>query len=135
MPQDIGEAQKAFNIVKEGSYIITVKNPSAPVKVDAPGLQLKEHANLPKELLDKFHGKRWMPANPPSVLDHERVELVIIGASDDLKAELGDAGKELEKDEEKDVQVKHLSDNTLFEELHMSKKTHPPMALLKGKLQ
>jgi hypothetical protein len=29
LPEEIGEVQEAFNISKEGSYIVTVKNPSA----------------------------------------------------------------------------------------------------------
>lgn len=30
LPEEIGEVQEAFNIAKEGSYIVTAKNPTIP---------------------------------------------------------------------------------------------------------
>lgn len=134
LPKDIGRVQKAFHIQKEGSYIIAVKNPS-PDLASRDGFEPPERAHLPDELLEKFKGKRWIPVVPVSLLDHEHVELIIIGASDDLKEELGSLGQQLEREEEKDARAHNLNDNTLFEELHMSKKTHPPLPLLKGTWQ
>ena len=40
-----------------------------------------------------FRGRRFIPANPVKLLDHEHAEFVIIGASDDVAGELGDVGK------------------------------------------
>lgn len=33
-----------------------------------------------------FHGRKFVPLDPPSFLDHKGTEIIIIGASDDLKA-------------------------------------------------
>jgi len=83
LPEKIGEVQEAFNIQKEGSYIITVKNP----EVRGPmGLLPREKEPLPDHLLHHFQGRKFVPLDPPSFLDYKGTEVIIIGASDDLKA-------------------------------------------------
>jgi hypothetical protein len=128
LPEEIGEVQEAFNIAKEGSYIVAVKNPS----IHGPaGLAPKEKEELPPELVDRFGDKRWLPLDPPSFLDFKGTELIIIGASDDLKAELGKTGEQLEKLEEADVAL-GLTDETVFEELHLDKSRNLPEPLVEG---
>jgi hypothetical protein len=81
--------------------------------------------------MDRFGDKRWVPLDPPSFLDFKGTELVIIGASDDLKAELGKTGEQLEKLEEADVAL-GLTDETVFEELHLDKSRNLPEPLVEG---
>lgn len=128
LPEEIGEVQEAFNITKEGSYIVTVKNPT----VSAPmGLAPKEKEELPEELLALFEDKRFAPLDPPSFLDYKGTEIIIIGASDDLKAELGKTGEQLEKLEEADVAL-GLTDKTVFEELHLDKAKYHAEPVVEG---
>lgn len=128
LPEEIGEVQEAFNITKEGSYIVTVKNPT----VSAPmGLAPKEKEELPEDLLALFEDKRFAPLDPPSFLDYKGTEIIIIGASDDLRAELGKTGEQLEKLEEADVAL-GLTDKTVFEELHLDKAKYHAEPVVEG---
>lgn len=133
MPHDIGEVQQAFNIKHEGTFICTVKNPEQPSTYGA-GLKGEQKAHFPKELEDRFKGitkeLKFAPVDPPEFLDYEGAEIILIGVTEDIKAELHEAGKELEKTEEKDE--KKVSENKLYEELHLSKKEHPPQPLMRG---
>src|SRR6266850_5600679 len=98
LPAEPGEVQRAFNIVPEGSYIVAVKNPRAP---SVPGLGLDDtrRARLPRPLQSKFRGRRFIPLDPPDFLDHEGTELLLVGARQNVTAELGlrlDAERETE---------------------------------------
>jgi hypothetical protein len=88
LPAEPGPAQAAFNIRDQASFVVAVRNPEAPAP---PNVGLPQHrgADLPQELLARFRGRRFAPLDPPSFLDYERVELVLIGASDDVEGELG----------------------------------------------
>jgi len=66
-------------------------------------------------------------ANPVELLDYERTQLLLIGASKDVAKEFGEVGKLLERMEQLDE--KRLTDDKLFKELHMSKHEHPPQPL------
>jgi hypothetical protein len=87
-PPDDARLQRELNIRSEASYVIAVRNPdtSAP-----PGAGLPEHrrAQYPRELHDRFAWRRFIPANPPVLLDYPGAELVLIGAAEDASRELG----------------------------------------------
>ncbi|KAJ3044647.1 hypothetical protein HDV00_001573 [Rhizophlyctis rosea] len=119
LPEEPGEVQQAFNIEKEGSFIITVKNPETESPPWA-GLSDKQKATFPKDVEELFKGRRFIPANPTTLLDYNHAEFVLIGASDDITGELGDAGQDLE-DWEKDEhhQVVKLQEDKLFNELKL----------------
>jgi hypothetical protein len=80
--------ERELNIKREASYIIAVKNPSAPTPPIA-GLDPDHEARFPKRLLEKFAGRRWIPVDPPDFLDYEGAELVLIGAKENAEEELG----------------------------------------------
>jgi hypothetical protein len=65
-PPEPGEAQRAFGIRRQASYIVAIRNPDP-----APG------------------ERRFFPLDDPTILDRERVELVMIGAAEDAEDELG----------------------------------------------
>jgi len=119
VPHEIGPVQKSFNIEPEGSYILSVKNPL-------------EKGIYPKELKEVFEDRKWNKAYPISLLDYEGIELLIIGASKDLIGELKEIGSEME-DLITKAHSHKLSDEKLFNDLHMKKKEHPPEPLFTGK--
>src|SRR4051812_30593955 len=80
--QDDARLQRDLNILPEASYVIAVRNPDAPAP---PGAGLPEHrrAQYPPELRERFAGRRFIPADPPALLDYPGAELVLIGAAED----------------------------------------------------
>jgi hypothetical protein len=69
-------------------YIVAVRNPAAPAPSGA-GLPRQRRPKLPPKLRERFDGRRWNVVDDPAFLDHEGVELVLIGAAEDVEAELG----------------------------------------------
>ncbi len=103
LPPEPGELQPAVGIKEEASYIVAVKNPEAPTPPGV-GLQPRQRAAFPKEILDRFGGRRFIPLDPPELLDYEGAEIVLIGAADDASAELGiDWDAESERLESADI--------------------------------
>jgi len=79
---DLGELTKAFNVEKEGSYVISIKNPERADPTHY--LRDKHKAHFPPELQEQFRGRRFMTAVNPEFLDHKGCEVVVIGAYDDV---------------------------------------------------
>jgi len=129
LPKEVGDVQSAFNIVKEGSYILTVKNPKRAKQ--GVGLGPKQAAKLPDHLQKVLQVYSFVPAKPMEFLDHEGVEVVLVGTSGDLRKEFGEVGQSLE-----DLGMKHarfLPDNDkLYRELEKDRAAHPPEPLLTG---
>jgi len=123
LPHKPGEVQRALNIVKEGSYIIAVKNPETP---SPPGMGLDEtrRARYPKKLRELFSGRRFIPANPPDFLDYEGAEILLVGARRDISAELG---VELIPEHETEATAE------IFNDLKLERSLHPLAPLFEGK--
>jgi hypothetical protein len=103
LPAEPGEVQRELRLEREASYVVAVRNPDAPAPPGA-GLPPRERAQLPQELRERFGGRRFAPLDPPGFLDHEGVELVLIGASEDVREELGlDLDAERERLENADI--------------------------------
>jgi len=83
---DLGELTKAFNVEKEGSYVISIKNPERADPTHY--LRDKHKAHFPPELQEQFRGRRFMTAVNPEFLDHKGCEVVVIGAYDDVGIEI-----------------------------------------------
>jgi hypothetical protein len=95
LPREPGEVQHAFGIEPEASYIVALKNPHADPRT---------RGEFPDELVHRFGGRRFISVNPPSLLDYEGIELVLIGAARDAEAELGiDLDADLERAETADI--------------------------------
>jgi hypothetical protein len=86
LPHGPGRVQEELGIVPEASYIIAVKNPEAPSPDMAPA---SDGPELPSALREHFGGRRFIPADPPELLDVEGFEFVLIGAAEDVGDELG----------------------------------------------
>ncbi len=89
VPVEPGTVQQDFEIEKEGSYIMSVKNPSNEPPQGAT-IGLGDKAEYPESKKEEFEGYAWIPARDPQLLEYERCEFLLIGAADDVAAELGE---------------------------------------------
>src|SRR5215204_7515916 len=124
LPEIPGPTQREFEIKKEASYIISVKNPDVRV----PGFAASEkNPEYPKTLKEKFGDRRWINVDEPDLLNYENTQLLLIGAKKkDVEEELG-----VDIDEEKETE----RSADLFKELKLRKEQVPLKPLLKGKFQ
>jgi hypothetical protein len=122
LPEIPGPTQREFEIRKEASYIISVKNPDVKV----PGFAASEkNPEYPKALKEKFGDKRWINVDEPDLLNYVNTQLLLIGArKKEVEEELG-----IDIDEEKETE----RSADLFKELELRKEQVPLKPLLKGK--
>lgn len=87
-PDGPGRLRAELNIAPEASYIISVRNPEAP---RPPGVPRRgTGAAFPAALQERFGDRRFVAVDPPSFLDYEGAEVVLIGASGDAATGLDD---------------------------------------------
>jgi Protein of unknown function (DUF2795) len=124
LPEVPGPTQKEFEIKKEASYIISVKNPG----ISVPGFAAFSSAKkpeYPKRLIEMFGDRRWIDVENSELLDYENTQLLLIGArKKDVEEELG-----IDIDEQNETET---SADT-FKELKVRKEEVPLKPLLKGK--
>ncbi|MGH9986541.1 MAG: hypothetical protein ACRD8W_21575 [Nitrososphaeraceae archaeon] len=124
LPEVPGPTQREFEIKKEASYIISVKNPD----INVPGFAAFSSARKPeysKNIIEKFGNRRWINIDDPQLLNSENTQLLLIGArKKDVEEELG-----IDIDEEKET----LNSSDLYKELKVRKNQIPVKSLLKGK--
>ena len=121
LPEELGEVQRAFQIGREGQFVVSVKNPDA-VSPAGVGLDGDHRADFPEELMERFGDRRWVAADPPEFLDYEGAELVLVGgreAGDDLGLDL-----EPQPETEEDAEV--------FKDLHLEKSERTIRPLFEG---
>lgn len=83
------EPQKWFNIEREGSFVIQIKNPNQEGAAGGSRQKQKRRAQFPAHLQGQFGHKGYHPADPPDYLNFEGCEFLLISASDDIEQELG----------------------------------------------
>src|SRR5918996_407694 len=111
LPEIPGPTQKEFEIKKEASYIISVKNP----EVNIPGFATvsEKKPEYPKHIKEKFGDRRWISIEDPQLLDYENTQVLLIGArKKDVEEELG-----IDINEEKET----LNSAELYKELKVKK--------------
>ena len=100
--------QKEFEIKKEASYIISVKNPDISVKGFAAFASARK-PEYSKNIIEKFGNRRWINVDDPQLLNYENTQLLLIGArKKDVEEELG-----IDINEEKET----LNSADLYKEL------------------
>ena len=125
IPEVPGPTQTEFEIKKEASYIISVKNPEIYIPGYAVFSKKDRKPNYPKHIKEKFGEKRWINVDDPEILDYENTQLLLIGARKrNVEEELG-----IEMNEEKEN--KNSAD--MFKELKIKKEEIPLEPFLKGK--
>lgn len=125
LPSEPGEAQHLLNVRREGSFIVAVRNPDAPAP-SGTGLPRRRRPQLPAEVRERFGDRRWHALDDPGLLNHPGVELVLIGARDDVESELGIA---------LDLETEELATAELFTELRLRRGDVPEDALVRGRLR
>ncbi|AIF82226.1 Protein of unknown function (DUF2795) [Candidatus Nitrososphaera evergladensis SR1] len=122
LPPVPGPTQKEFEIKKEASYIISVKNPD----IQVPGFKAFEERKpqYPSSVKEKFGDRRWINVEDPDLLNYENTQVLLIGARKrDVEEELG-----IDLNEEKET----TNTAELFNELKIRKDQVPLKPLLKG---
>lgn len=120
LPQHPAEVQRAFHIVPEASFALSVKNPETPSPPGA-GLGERQEADYPDRLQREFHGRRFAREDV-HLLDVPGAEFILVGARSnpeeaydvDLAPELPERSPEI------------------LSELHMAKSRHPIEPLFQG---
>ena len=124
LPEVPGSTQREFEIRKEASYIVSVKNPDAKV----PGFMTfssSKRPEYPKHILEKFGDRRWISIEDPDLINYENTQLLLIGArKKDVEEELG-----IDIDEQRETE----KSADIFKELKIRKQEVPLKPLLKGK--
>lgn len=122
LPEEPREVQSEFNILPQGAYILSIKNPDAASPRRA-GLPEKEEAEYPKGLQQEFGGRRFA-SEDPHLLDYEGAEFILIGArTNPERAYDIDIKAEQETAQSADI----------FRKLKMSRGEQPLEPLLEGK--
>ncbi|KAI8384527.1 uncharacterized protein BYT42DRAFT_544418 [Radiomyces spectabilis] len=134
LPEEPTKVQDAFNIEKQASIVLNVKNPkkSSP---PGSGLSGNEKAEFPDKLQKAFSDRRFVAMETTDFLNYDYCELVMIGATEDLDKELGKTAKDLEKMEEKDEDhVDYVGvDKVVFKDLHLEADQNPVAPLKEWK--
>lgn len=134
VPTSPGEVQDDMGIKDKGSFVISLKNPESSGPANA---QLPQGPDYPREFIDEFGGRGWMPAEPKHI-DYANAQILMIGEdfenSTNLEAnpkDEKDDAKELPEEElkklesEDEQRVQHLKgDDTIFADLGVSKKDY-----------
>ena len=124
LPEIPGPTQRDFEIRKEASYIISVKNPDVKVPGFAAFSENKKPA-YSKHLMEKFGDRRWINIDDPELLNYENTQLLLIGArKKDVEEELG-----IDIDEQKETE----KSADIFKELKVKREQVPLKPLLLGK--
>jgi hypothetical protein len=122
LPEVPGPAQKEFEIKKEASYIVSVKNP----KIQIPGFKAfeKRKPQYPSNIKEKFGDRRWINVDDSELLNYENTQMLLIGArKKDVQEELG-----IDLNEEKET----ADTAEIFKELKIRKGQTPLKPLLEG---
>lgn len=135
IPQKPGEVQHDMGIREKGSFITSLKNPT-----QGPAYaRLPQGPGFPESILSEFDGHPWMPLNKAEYLNYPNAQILLIGVSEDKvegtleptdkdrHGEKETSKEELEKLEGEDqIRVERLhGDETVFDDLHVSKKEYP----------
>jgi hypothetical protein len=123
LPEVPGPIQREFEIKKEASYIISVKNP----EIQIPGFAAfeKRKPEYPGNIKEKFGDKRWINVEDSDLLNYENTQVLLVGARKK------DVQEELDIDLNEEKETANTAD--LFKELKLRKEQAPLKPLLEGK--
>jgi Protein of unknown function (DUF2795) len=123
LPEEPGPTQKEFEIRKEASYIVSVKNPNISVPSFA-SFSSRKKPQYPRHLIEKFGDRRWISIDDPELLNYENTQLLLIGArKKDVEEELG-----IDIDEQNETE----NSADIFKDLKIKKEQIPLKPLLNG---
>jgi len=133
IPDELDNIHKELNIQKQASYVVQTRNPKTPAP---PQAGVPDPPTFSDEIMEQFHGLRWVPLRPEH-LDYKHCEILFIGAHKDISrggAEEAAAVEELEELEEGEEQrVNHLGDeDTIFKDLRLRRDEFKKMSDVVG---
>jgi hypothetical protein len=126
LPEQPSDVQQELNIARAATYLLSVKNPTASAP-QGVGLEDDQKAELPKALLEHFHGRRFIDADPPELLDYEGVEILLI-STDESVQELGIDLDAQSETADRDAEY-------VFKSLRMQQSAEKEKSLVNGKWQ
>jgi hypothetical protein len=92
-PEPLGSVPASFHLAPLAAYILTVHDPAA----STDRLTRAGSTSFPPYLLEPFEGKKeWQPLHTTDYLDHEGVELCVVGAARDAELDLDKLGVKAE---------------------------------------
>lgn len=103
IPSEVGEVQSDVGLAKKGSFVLSLKNPESSSPANA---SLPQSADYPKEIIDEFRGRGWMPVQPKH-LNYANAQMLLIGENFDSSANLEPTAKD-EKDDAKETPQEEL---------------------------
>ncbi|KAF1817105.1 hypothetical protein P152DRAFT_504494 [Eremomyces bilateralis CBS 781.70] len=133
IPTEISEVQTSLGLQEKGSFVLSLKNPEGGGPSSA---QLPAKPDFPHEIMEEFRGRKWLPVGRPEHLDYSNSQVLLIGEGKDSFAgaiptngEYQTAEDEiLRLDEEEEARIEHLNgDDTIFDDLHVSKQEFPAL--------
>ena len=98
IPSELGEVQKDVGLAEKGSFVISLKNPESSGPANA---QLPQGPDYPKEFIEEFRGRGWMPAHPKHI-NYANAQMLLIGENFENSNNLETAPKDA-KDESKET--------------------------------
>ncbi|KAB8293386.1 hypothetical protein EYC80_007706 [Monilinia laxa] len=124
----ISEVQRELGIKEKGSFVCSIKNPTAPGPASAT---IDNPVKYTKDLQDKFRNLRW-GSLVPEHLTYEGTQMLIIGEGqsvDSEKDEINGPGDEMNILEQEDhARVEGLKeDDPIFDDLRLSAKEYSHM--------
>ncbi|KAH6890647.1 hypothetical protein B0T10DRAFT_596796 [Thelonectria olida] len=136
LPEKLDEVQKELGLKKQGSFIVSTKNPKYPGPANA---RLPKGPEFSDEILEDFRNLRWVPSKPIH-FDFVNAQVLLIGEpsiekateAQDKEQEKGKDSKEaLEELEEDDLErMQHLGESdseSIFADLHVRAKDYPEL--------
>ncbi|WP_274426632.1 hypothetical protein [Chelativorans sp. YIM 93263] len=121
LPEKPGEVQKAFRIVPEASFALSIKNPEKGSPANA-GLGGEDDAEYPDKLQEEFRDRRFAREDA-HLLDFEGAEFILVGARTNPE---GEYGLDLETEHE---DYEHAE---AIRRLRMVRSRHPVKPLFEG---
>jgi hypothetical protein len=119
-PEQPGPVQKAFNILPEASFALSIKNPDKGAPPGA-GLSEAQQADYPKSLQKVFRDRRFADEDP-RLLDYEGAEIILVGAE-----------RRAQKAHGLDLEDEVEGTPDIFKQLQFARSRHPAEPLLEGR--
>jgi hypothetical protein len=104
-PKKLKKPQEEINLGHQGHWIVSVKNPEISSE---KGLSSKQKADFPKELLDPFQNRKFIPLHSPEYLNYPGAEFLFISRNSRVGEEWGRAIKDILES------LQHQEFNSLF---------------------
>ncbi|OCF34739.1 hypothetical protein I316_03783 [Kwoniella heveanensis BCC8398] len=129
--EDFGSVQKELGIEEKGAVVLQVKDPNAESRGNprAAGIPREKRAQYPAYLHEIFRNRRFIPANPVSLLNYQGAEVLIITSPHKLKESLGKDGEKVEDDLDHDSAAEEVNVDEALKELGLNKKEFEEEAL------